>query len=375
MTAPSAALVKRIAIVAPDAASLRRTRGDLIAAIAARRHGVLLLAPAFDAKTAAWAAAAGFAIAEYPEPQTRRLWSSGASEKILIGHLRDWQPHCVLAYGPASLQVGVRAARRAGPCRVVGLINRIDAIGNSSERPIRWLARSETRRTIDACDAIVFHNRDDARRIEDLAVTPAQVQRTIVTGAGVDLVRFANAPLPPIGKGLVVAMLAKLDRSSGALEFAEAARRVRERAPSVRFLLAGPPGHGVDAIRPDQLQRYSDAIELHGEIDDVPAFLASAHLFVRPSHGEGMPRATLEALAIGRPVITTDTPGCRDTVDERVNGVLVPPRDATALADAIESVLKRPDLIPAMARASRQKAERRFDMQAVNATLLQILEL
>jgi glycosyltransferase involved in cell wall biosynthesis len=98
-------------------------------------------------------------------------------------------------------------------------------------------------------------------------------------------------------------------------------------------------------------------------------------VFVLPAHEEGFAHEVAEAMACGRPAITTDVPGCRETVDERVSGVLVPPRDAMALASAIESFLRRPDLIPWMAQASRHKAERRFDAQAVNRTLLRLLGL
>jgi glycosyltransferase involved in cell wall biosynthesis len=98
-------------------------------------------------------------------------------------------------------------------------------------------------------------------------------------------------------------------------------------------------------------------------------------VFVYPSHVEGMPLAVLEALATGRPVITTDTPGCRETVDEKVSGCLVPPGDSEALMRAMRSFLKRPDLIPSLSRAARLKAERRFDSTDVNRTVESVLGL
>jgi len=167
------------------------------------------------------------------------------------------------------------------------------------------------------------------------------------------------------------AMIARKDASKGVVEFCKAARLVREKAPDTRFVLAGPDG-GLPA---SLLARYHDCVQILVDQADVRPLIGAAHVVVVPSWGEGMPRVLLEALAAGRPVITTDTPGCRDAVDERVNGVLVPARDASALAEAMLSFLKRPDLIPAMARASRAKAERRFDVRAVNAKLLEVLGL
>jgi glycosyltransferase involved in cell wall biosynthesis len=116
-------------------------------------------------------------------------------------------------------------------------------------------------------------------------------------------------------------------------------------------------------------------VEYLGAVDDVRPLFARTHVFVYPSPREGMPRQVLEAMAAGRPIITTNAPGCRDTVDERVNGCLAAPGDADGLTAAIESFLKRPDLIPAMSRASRLKAERRFDVREVNRTVLDALGL
>ena len=96
---------------------------------------------------------------------------------------------------------------------------------------------------------------------------------------------------------------------------------------------------------------------------------------VLPSYGEGMPRTVLEAMAVGRPIVTTDTRGCRDTVDEVVNGCLVPIRDWSALADGMEFFIKHPDLIAPMGLASRQKVERLFDVRKVNRDMMRILGL
>jgi glycosyltransferase involved in cell wall biosynthesis len=132
---------------------------------------------------------------------------------------------------------------------------------------------------------------------------------------------------------------------------------------------------GALGLTPEQLPSFGDAVEYAGAPADPEALLASCHLFVYPSHAEGMPQPVLEAMAAGRPVITTDVAGCRDTVDERVNGCLVQAGDAKALAAAMESFLKRPDLIPPIARASRAKAERFCAQDTVNRSMLAALGL
>ena len=195
----------------------------------------------------------------------------------------------------------------------------------------------------------------------------------VVPGAGVDLTRFKPAPLPPIEAGLVFLMIAPLDQRHGVLEYAEAARQIRSHGRRARFQLVATPSQSVDAMSLAQLAPYASDLEFLDPSDDVRPLLAACHVYVYPSRAEGMPRTVLEALAMGRPVITTDTPGCREAIDERVNGCLVPPHDAGALTLAIESILKRPDLIPSQARAGRLKAERRFDVRDVNRSLFEAL--
>jgi glycosyltransferase involved in cell wall biosynthesis len=165
---------------------------------------------------------------------------------------------------------------------------------------------------------------------------------TVVAGAGVDLERHGLLPLSPLAQGLIFLMIAPLDQRKGVIEYCKAARELSARAPNTRFLLAGAPGEGSLGLRPEVLADLGAAVEYLGPGDNVRELLGQCHVFVYPSHAESMPQPVLEAMAAGRPIITTNVAGCRDTVDERVNGCLVEPRDAHALAAAMESFLKRP---------------------------------
>ena len=151
-------------------------------------------------------------------------------------------------------------------------------------------------------------------------------------------------------------------------------RALRRRAPTSRFLFASLPAESSVAITAAELAQHPD-VEYLGEAVDHAAALEQCHVFVYPSCAEGMPQPLLQAMTAGRPIVTTNIAGCRETVDERVNGCLVAPRDADALAEAMESYLKRPDLIPAMARASRAKAERFGTAASVKRTMLELLRL
>lgn len=365
---PNAA--RRIAIVGPDAWSMVRLREGLIRSLVARRHRVLCVCPQPSTSETIEIARLGADSAAWsPRSGALDVLAHRRSIEDLVRVLTDFRPYGVLGYGPMPMLFAALAGRRVGADRVVALVTSLAGLPQQDSEigwSLRWLARSALR----SADAIVCHNEPDAQRLAALRLLPGTVPVHIVPGGGVDLERFAFAALPPLDDGLVFAMVSRLDRGKGVLEFCEAAKRVRAKSEQARFVLAGPAASlGIDEVT----AASGGAVELLGEVGDVRSVLTGAHVFVMPSHVEGMPRGVMEALATGRPVITSDIPGARETVDERVNGVLVPPGNVEALVAAMESFLKRPDLIAAMARASRLKAERRFDMRPVHATLHQVL--
>lgn len=356
--------VRRVAIAGPDARSLTRMRGALMRELVARRHHVLAIAPEMTEREAAELRGLGAEAASWTWKRSNLAFLDQrariASARALLA---AWTPHALLAYGAGVIEPMLTAGARVD--RVVGLVNGLYRHG-ASVRDWRGL-----RKAFEKANAAIAHNHDDRDHLVE-SIVPRGVPVTVVPGAGVDLEGFAAQPLPSIANGIVIACLAPLDCQRGVREYCEAALALKRRAPATRFLLAGPPVPGGGFAEKD-LARYAGAIEYLGPLDDVRELLRAAHAVVYPSYGEGMPRAVLEAMASGRAVVTTDTPGCRETVDDRVSGCLVPPRDADVLAQTLEGLLKRPDLIVAMSRAARAKAERRFDERAVVRSLLPVL--
>lgn len=362
--------VRRIAIVAPSAERLWRLRAGLIGALIKARHGVACFAPEFDADCDRALTALGAVCRPFP---TRfgglPMFAERNRIVALSADLADWRPSAVLiSAGPTMLQAA-KAARRAKVERVVALVNALPVEPNASTE-FKALGR-----TLELADIAVFHNGDDPKTLKRARLLPADLSYVVVPGAGVDLTHFAPQPLPSLAGGLTFLMIARLDTTKGVIDFCKAAAILKSRAPQARFQLAGPPGSGITGIGLEQLQPFADCIDYLGPLTDVRPALGGCHIYVYPSHGEGLPASVIEAMAVGRPVITTRVAGCRDTVDERINGCLVPPSDPAALASAMESFLKRPDLIASTARASRSKAERRFDQREVNASLMGVLGL
>jgi len=170
-------------------------------------------------------------------------------------------------------------------------------------------------------------------------------------------------------------LAARLLREKGIVEFAQAAQRIKQHYPNTRFLLLGRLDTNPGALREHEVRQWAEAgiLEWHGHVPDVRPYFAQTSVYVLPSYREGVPRSTQEAMAMARPVITTDAPGCRETVIDGVNGFLVPPRDVDALVRAMERFILQPELIITMGQASRKLAEERFDVHKINQRILAVM--
>lgn len=218
---------------------------------------------------------------------------------------------------------------------------------------------------------VVFENADDlAEAVKDGLVRPQAA--VLIRGAGVDIVRFQPRPEP---EGIpTVVLVARMLWEKGISEFVEAARRLRDRKIAARFLLVGAPDSENPAAIPlAQLQAWHQEriVEWLGHRSDVAEILADSHIACLPSYyREGLPKALLEALAAGRPVVATDVPGCREAVRHGDNGFLVPNRDPEALADALARLIQDPSLRQRMGASGRRRAETEFASSLVcEATL------
>lgn len=198
---------------------------------------------------------------------------------------------------------------------------------------------------------------------------------TLISGSGVDLATAKRAPEP--AGSAVVAMASRLLWDKGVGEFVEAARILKACGVAGRFLLIGRPDPANPAsVTATELARWAadGIIEVLGHREDVLDLYKNAHIVTLPSYREGLPKSLIEAAACGRPVVTTDVPGCRDVVDSGVTGLLVPPRDPEALADALARLIYDPALRECMGVAARAKAEREFGIEGVVRAHIEVYE-
>jgi glycosyltransferase involved in cell wall biosynthesis len=187
------------------------------------------------------------------------------------------------------------------------------------------------------------------------------------------MAHYAAAELPGDARFL---MIARLLGNKGVREYGDAAAQLLREGVQARFAIAGFFDEGRDSIRPEELATWQAAgLEYLGPLDDVRPALAEASVYVLPSYREGTPRTVLEAMAMGRAVITTDTPGCRETVRDGETGLLVPVRDVDAVAAAMRRLAGDAELRAAMGAAGYRLCRDKYAVERVNAAMLAHLGL
>jgi glycosyltransferase involved in cell wall biosynthesis len=239
----------------------------------------------------------------------------------------------------------------------------------------RWLLSKLLRVSIGHANAhVILQNTDDLEELRTRGILQ-HCTTHLIKGSGVDLEGFR--PHPEVSGTPRVLLPARLLIDKGIREFCAAADLLAKRDMDCEFVLAGPlDPHNPSGISRPELQKLiqSGHVIWMGQQDDMPDVLRNSHVVVLPSYREGLPKALIEAAAAGRPIVTTDVPGCRDVVEGGVSGIIVPVRDAAALADAIEELLASPELRRTYGLAGRRKAEAEFGVKAVVAQTLALYE-
>lgn len=284
------------------------------------------------------------------------------------------RPQFVLSYTIKPVVYGSIAAWLAGVryrfALVTGLGYAFTGTASGKRAFLRRLIQRLYRVALKRTHRVFFQNPDDEALFRELDVLPYTVPSTVVNGSGVDVAEYSIASLP--GKPCFL-FIGRLLGDKGVREYAQAAQRVKATYPEAVFRLVGWIDDNPDAITQRELDQWVDSglLEFLGRLDDVRPAIADCSVYVLPSYREGTPRTVLEAMAMGRPVITTDAPGCRETVVDGDNGFLVPVKDVQALADAMIKMIDSPGLVAKMGERSRQIAETKYDVHRVNAAMLE----
>lgn len=366
-----------IVVIGAYPQSLSNFRGDLIKALLAQGHRVTAMsAPATEDEVGP---ILDMGAQHRPFPVERAGLNPIKDVQTLLALRRtfaDLKPDLVLAYTVKPvIWSGIALASARSPARFFALIT---GLGFAFEgktlgrRTVQAVVKELYRRSLRRAETVVFQNADNRDAFVSNGIVAAECC-AVVNGSGVDTDRFATTPLPETGARFL--LIARLLGDKGLREYAAAAAIVREEHPEAEFHLVGPPDGSPNAIPLREVERWHQegTVIYHGAADDVRPHIAACHVYVLPSYHEGMPRSVLEAMAMGRPILTTDIPGCRQTVVPGKNGWLVPKADATALAERMTWFLDHRVTWQEMGQQSRRMAEDLFDAKSVNADMLRIM--
>lgn len=371
----------KIAIISHYAPSVINFRGPLIQALIRNGVQVIVFAPDWQLKTENSAQDFGAKTESY---KLSRAGLNPFSDLVtffqLWRHLKAHKPSVVFTYAAKTNVWGILAAKMAGVAHRVAMVEGMGyaftdgAKGRSAKQRLLGAVQATLYRiAFKLAHSVVVLNADDALDLQRFCgLSPAKTM--LLGGIGVPLADWHIHPshTAPI----TFTLIARLLREKGIMEYLRAARLVKAQHPEVRFYLLGGLDVNPGAISLGDIQPWLNdgTAEWPGQVNVKP-WLAKTSVYVLPSYREGVPRSTQEAMAMARPVITSDVPGCRETVVDGVNGFMVPPRNVPALAEAMLKFIDNPQLIITMGAESRRLAEERFDVDKINSKLIAVLKV
>ncbi len=364
----------RVLLLAGFAESVVRFRGELIRAMQACGCEVHVAAPGLSACREVAEALSSMGVRMHDTPLGRTGTRIPADLAYLFRScrlMRRVRPAATLAYTVKPVIYGTLSAWVAGVPHRYALVTGLGFAFTAGRRGmLTQVVAFLYRIALARARLVFFQNPDDQRLFRARGLLHSSTPSVVVDGSGVDVASYAATPLPTGSP--VFLMIGRLIGDKGVREYAEAARCVKLRFPAARFRLAGWIDANPDAIAPEELDAWvaDGTIEFLGRLEDVRPAIAAATAYVLPSYREGTPRTVLEAMAMGRPIITTDAPGCRETVIDGENGFLVPVGSVDALVESMVKFIGDPALAPRMGERSREIAEEKYDVHKVNAVML-----
>lgn len=366
---------KRFLLIASLAESLINFRGPLISAIQTRGFEVHVAAPdlAVESDLRRKLESMGAIVHEIPLQRTgMRMSADFVTLKCLFSLMMRVRPTHILGYTIKPVIYGSIAGWLARVPHRFALITGLGYAfqGDGKRSLLRAIVQRLYSVALTRVEKVFFQNPDDRALFCDLGILGSNSCAVVVNGSGVDVSNFDVTPLP---SGRVrFLLIARLLGDKGVREYEQAARRIKLRYPDTVFQLVGWIDENPDAISFAELDRWQadGTIEFMGRLSDVRPAIAGSSVYVLPSYREGTPRTVLEAMAMGRPIITTDAPGCRETVVDGENGFLIAVKSVDALERAMLRLIEEPELMEHMGLRSRQIAEAKYDVKKVNAFMV-----
>lgn len=362
-------------------------RGKLLEAIQAKGYEIHVFAPNLTdfADELNQLQQLGYQIHEIPMQRTGTNPIKDLNTLMEMYRLiRQIKPDVVLSYTIKPVIYGTLAAWLAKVPKRFALITGLGYAFQNVESGKRSLFQKMVyglyAQALKHADKVFFQNPDDLKLFRDMHLLEANKPTVVVNGSGVNVQNFDVMPLPLNEQGIVKAsflLIARLLGDKGVREYAEAARIIKAKYPETEFHLVGWIDDNPSAISQAELDTWVSEKTLNywGKLSDVRPAIAASSVYVLPSYREGTPRTVLEAMAMGRAVITTDAPGCRETVSNGLNGYLVGVKSVDDLVQAMQYFIEDPKLIAYMGQRSREIALNKYDVHQVNKHMMTEMEL
>ncbi len=367
--------MKKVIIISPIADSLITFRGDLIKDIRLKGHELITISPS-------------------PSPEYEKIFK----KKNIINIPIDFKKNRINPFNDFFLLFKMfKVIKKESPEIILsyaikpviwsGLISKlcktnfyalITGLGFSFQgtsfkrKLLKKIVIFLYRISLKSSKGVIFQNKDNLNLFVDEKIIPKS-KTYLVNGSGVNIERFNIVDLPE--GNIIFLCIARLLGEKGLREYAAAAQIVKKKFPNVIFNLIGPEDTSLDSISLDEVKSWSKYINYKGSTIDVRPYIKAAHVYVLPSYHEGLPRSTLEAMSMGRPILTTYAPGCKETVKNNINGFKVAAGSKNELSEKMIWFIKNPEQIKKMGLESRIMVKEMFDVQKVNLRMLNIMGL
>lgn len=289
--------------------------------------------------------------------------------------LREVKPDKIFVFQAKTVAYGCRAAASLGITEVYTLIAGLGSVylGHGLKNKIvKFVMSALYKQAFKRSKNVFFQNNDDKQTMLDEGLLKED-KIVMIHGSGVNVEKFVPTELPSKPTFLYIG---RLIRDKGVGEYLEACQMIKaEYGDKVRCLLVGPYDSNPSALKPEELQPLVDKgiIEYFGEQKDVRPYIDLCSIYVLPSYHEGTPKTVLESMAKGRAIITSNAPGCKETVVDRVNGYLTEVKNAKDVAEKMKALIEHPEKVASMGMKSREMAVDVFDVKKVNDTILRTM--
>jgi glycosyltransferase involved in cell wall biosynthesis len=308
----------------------------------------------------------------------------------LISIFRKFKPQIVHTFDTKPCVWGRLAARLAGVPVVVGTLPGLGSLyvdESLGSRIVRYIYQGLQRLTCRVSDLTIFQNQDDAQQFMKSGIVASQKTRVIL-GSGINTNLFSAAQVNETTKirlkaelkiqsdEIVITMISRIIRTKGVLDFMQSALEMHKSNPRLHFLLVGEEDkESIDRLSAEEICHLKQAVNWSGPRNDIPAILAITDIFVLPStYREGIPRVLLEAASMELPIITTNSPGCKEVVENEMNGFLIPAHSTSTLSSAIRRLVEAPELRHRFGQVSRQRAVHEFDISVISGQIRDVYQ-